>query len=200
MNKSEFLSALWERLAGLPGEDIGRSLDYYSELIDERVEEGLSEEEAVRAIGPLDEVVAQILMETPLPRLVKAKVRRNRALRAWEIILLILGSPIWLPLSIVALVLLLVVFLLVWVLVLVLYAVDLAVAASGIAGIFAAFTQVFSGRLAQGAFLLGGGLVCAGMAVLLFFGFNLVARKVLKLNGKMGLGIKSCLVGKGDAQ
>ena len=199
MNKQEFLSGLWERLAGLPGEDIGRSMDYYSEMIDDRMEEGLSEEEAVRAIGPIDEVVAQILMETSLPKLVKAKVRRNRSPKIWEIILLILGSPIWLPLGIAALAIFLVIYLLLWVLVLVLYVVDLAVAVSGIAGFLGAFAQVFGGRLAQGAFLLGGGLVCAGLAVLLFFGFNIIAGGVVNLSRKMLLGMKSCFIRKGDA-
>lgn len=199
MNKQEFLAELWERLAGLPGEDVGRSMDYYSEMIDDRMEEGLSEEEAVRAIGSMDEAVAQILMETSLPKLVKAKVKRNRAPRAWEIILLILGSPIWLPLSIAALVIFLVICLLIWVLVLVLYAVDLSVAAAGIAGFLGAFAQVFAGRLAQGAFLLGGGLIGVGLAVLLFFAFNLVAKGVLILSKKMLLGVKSCFIRKGDA-
>ena len=199
MNKQEFLSELWDRLAGLPREDIGRSMDYYSEMIDDRMEEGLSEEEAVRAIGPMSEVVAQILMETSLPKLVKAKVKRNRAPKAWEIILLILGSPIWLPLCIAALAIFLVICIIVWVLVLVLYVVDLAVAVSGIAGFLGAVVQVFGGRLAQGAFLLGGGLASIGLAVLLFFGSNIIAKGVLIMSKKTLQGIKSCFIRKGDA-
>ena len=199
MNKQQFLSELWERLAGLPAEDIGQSMDYYSEMIDDRMEEGLSEAEAVRAIGPVDEVVAQILMETPLPKLVKAKVRRKRSAPVGQIVLLILGSPIWLPLCIVALVIFLVCYLLLWVMVLVLYAVDLCVAAVGLSGLLGAFVQVFGGRLAQGAFLLGSGLACAGLAVLLFFGFNLVAKGVFTLSKKMLRGLKACFIGKGDA-
>lgn len=199
MNKQEFLSELWERLAGLPGEDIGRLMDYYSEMIDDRMEEGLSEEEAVRAIGSIDEVVAQILMENSLPKLVKAKVKRNRAPKVWEIILLILGSPIWLPLCVAALVIFLVIYLIILVMVLVLYVVDLSVAAAGIAGFLGAFVQVFGGRLAQGAFLLGGGLACIGLAVLLFFGFNIIAKGLVILSKKMLRGIKSCFIRKGDA-
>ena len=198
MNKQEFLSELWEHLAGLPGDDIGRSMDYYSEMIDDRMEEGLSEEEAVRAIGPMDEVVAQILMETSLPKLVKAKVKRNRAPTVWEMILLILGSPIWLPLCIAALAIFLVIYIIIWVIVLVLYVVDLSVAVSGIAGFLGAFVQVFGGRLAQGAFFLGGGLACIGLAVLLFFGFNIIAKGVLILSKKMLWGIKSCFIRKED--
>ena len=200
MNKLAFLAELRDRLSGLPGEDIGRSMDFYSEMIDDRMEEGLSEEEAVRAIGPIDDVVAQILMETSLPKLVKAKAKRRRSPKVWEIILLILGSPIWLPLCIVALVLLLVFYLLLWVMVLMLYVVDLSVAAAGLSGLLGAFVQVFSGRWAQGAFLFGGGLACAGLAVLLFFGCNIGAKGVLLLSKKMLRGIKACFIGKGDAK
>lgn len=200
MTKREFLSELMERLSGLPGEDIGRSMDFYSEMIDDRMEEGLSEEEAVRAIGPMDDVVTQILMETSLPKLVKAKVTRKRSPKMGTIILLILGSPIWLPLCLVALVLTLVFYLLLWVMVLVLYTVDLSVAAAGLSGGLGAFVQIFSGRLAQGGFLLGSGLACVGLAVLMFFGFNLVTKGMLRLSRKMLRGLKSCLIGKGDAQ
>ena len=201
MNKSEFLSELQDRLAGLPGEDIARSVDYYSEMIDDRMEDGLSEEEAVRAIGPMDEVAAQILTETPLPKLVKARVKRKQSgLRAWEIILLILGSPVWLPLVIAALVIFLAVYLVVWSVILSLYAVDFSVAVSGIAGFAGAFVLAFGGRLAKGVFLLGGGLSCMGLAVLMFFGFNFITKGVLFLSKKMLLGIKSCFIRKGDSQ
>ena len=199
MNKSEFLSELRERLAGLPEEDIARSVDYYSEMIDDRVEEGLSEEEAVRAMGSVEEVAAQILTETPLPKLVKARVRRNRSPRAWEIILLILGSPVWLPLVIAALAIFLTVYLVAWSVILSLYAVDFSVAVSGIAGFAGAFVLAFGGRLAQGVFLFGGGLSCAGLAVLMFFGFNFITKGLLFLSKKMILGIKSCFIRKGDA-
>ena len=199
MTKLAFLSELRDRLSGLPGEDIGRSMDFYSEMIDDRMEEGLSEEEAVRAIGSMDDVVAQILMETSLPKLVN-RARRKRSLTAWEIILLILGSPVWLPLCVTALVLFLVFYLLIWVMVLVLYVVDLSVAVSGLAGLLGIVVQVFSGRLAQGAFLLGGGLVCVGLAVLLFFACNAIAKGVLILSRGMLRGIKACFIGKGDAQ
>ena len=199
MNKLEFLSELRDRLPGLPGEDIGRSMDYYSEMIDDRMEEGLSEEEAVKAIGPMDEVIAQILMETPLPKLVRAKVKRKRSVSTGQIVLLILGSPVWLPLSIVILGILLVFYLLLWVLVLVLYAVDLCVTVVGLSGFLGACVQMFGGRLAQGAFLLGVGLACAGLAVLLFFGSSLIAKGVLILGRKMLRAIKSCFIGKGDA-
>ena len=42
MNKQEFLDALQGGLSGLPKEDLQRILDFYSEIIDDCVEDGLS--------------------------------------------------------------------------------------------------------------------------------------------------------------
>ena len=47
MNKAQFLCELEKLLYGLPQEDIKQSLDYYSEIIDDRIEDGLSEYDAI---------------------------------------------------------------------------------------------------------------------------------------------------------
>ena len=75
MKKNEFLWGLAEGLRGLPPEDLERWVDYYREMIDDRMDEGLSEEEAVADLGSLEQIRDQILTETPLPRLVKESVR-----------------------------------------------------------------------------------------------------------------------------
>jgi uncharacterized membrane protein len=49
MGKQEFLTRLGKALSGLPREDIEERLNFYSEMIEDRMEEGLSEEEAVAA-------------------------------------------------------------------------------------------------------------------------------------------------------
>ena len=94
MKKNEFLLELKERLVGLPETDMKQSLDYYTEMIDDRMEDGLSEEEAVAAIGDLDEIVRQILTETPHPPATVKKEQKNqkRGLEVWMIVLLVLGA------------------------------------------------------------------------------------------------------------
>ena len=123
MNKKEFLDILQARLAGLPQEDVKRSLEFYGEMIDDRTEEGMDEQQAVKEIGSVDEVVAQILSETPLQRLIKEKAKPSRTLRAWEIALLALGSPIWASLLLAAACIFFSVYILIWSLVLVIYCV-----------------------------------------------------------------------------
>ena len=100
MNKREFLEELQKRLAGLPQSDIEQTIDFYEEMIEERLEEGKSEEEAIAEIGSIEDIVSQIILDTPLPKLVKERMKPKRALRVWEIVLLALGSPIWISLGI----------------------------------------------------------------------------------------------------
>ena len=97
MNKEQFLIELASALAGLPEEDIERSLEFYSEMIDDRIEDGLSEEEAVAALGSIDEIRAQIIKDTPLSRIVRECVKPTHKPGGFEIALLIIGFPIWFP-------------------------------------------------------------------------------------------------------
>ena len=40
MTKKEFLDELKKGLLGIPEEDINRSIEFYSEMIDDRIEDG----------------------------------------------------------------------------------------------------------------------------------------------------------------
>ena len=95
MNKQEFLEQLRKGLSGLPQNDIEEGLTFYSEMIDDRMDEGLSEEEAVSAIGSVDEIVKQVVADIPLAKIAKESIKPKRRLSAGEIVLLALGSPIW---------------------------------------------------------------------------------------------------------
>ena len=96
MNKQQFLDAIRDKIGVLPPQDRERSLDFYSEIIDDRMEDGLTEEQAVEAVGSVEEVSAQILSEAQLPSAEPARIPRK--IRVWEIVLLILGAPLWISL------------------------------------------------------------------------------------------------------
>lgn len=65
MNKEQFLSELSRRLDGLNGNDLYRTLEYYAEMIDDRVEDGMSEEAAVAALGDLEAIAREIMQDAP---------------------------------------------------------------------------------------------------------------------------------------
>ena len=198
MNKQTFLSELRSRLSGLPQEDIDGHIGFYEVMIDDRIEEGLPEEEAVADVGSIDEIVTQILADYPLSKLVKEKVKPKRKLRAWEIILLILGSPIWLALLIAAFAVILSLYIILWSLILVLWAVEISFMASTLACVAGAVILAVNGQGLLGLACLGAGLLLAGLSIFLFFGCKAATKGAAILTKKIALGIKSLLLGKGD--
>ena len=198
MNKLEFLDALKRELSGFPEDEIKKSTDYYSEMVDERIDDGMTEEDAVAAIGSVDEIVSKIMSEISFPRLLKAKVKQKRTLKPWEIILIVLGSPIWLPLFVSAAIIILTVYIVLWSIIISLYAVNLSFAISGIVGIIASFAYIPSGNAAAGFLFIGGGLICAGVSILLFFGFNQITKGILNLSKKIIHDIKIRFMKRGE--
>ena len=196
MDKKEFLSALEAQLAGLPEADLQASLDFYAEMLDDLTEGGMTEQEAVASLGSVDAIAQEILMDTPLPKLIKAKMKPKRRMRAWEIILIAVGSPVWLPILIALFAVALSLYITLWAVVLSLYAADLAFAISAPAGIVAAILLFVQGEAAGGLLFFGAGLVLAGLTVLWFLLCNLTAKGTWLL-GKLTLrGIKACFVRK----
>lgn len=53
MNKNDFNAELRKELNGLPDSDIQRSIDFYTEMIEDKIEDGMTEENAFRNWKPL---------------------------------------------------------------------------------------------------------------------------------------------------
>ena len=62
MKKEEYLSALREKLTGLPLAEIEDRVAFYEEMIEGRMAEGVPEELAITALGPVDVVAEHCLM------------------------------------------------------------------------------------------------------------------------------------------
>lgn len=196
MNKQEFLAELRKGLHGLPPNDIEERLTFYSEMIDDRMEEGITEGEAVSGIGTVDEVISQIVTETSLSKLVKEKVRPKRALRMWEIVLLTLGSPIWLSLLLAVFAVIFAVYVTVWSVIVALWAVELALISGVICGVLSFVILIVQVNVAAGIAMLGAGIACAGLSIFLFFGCKETTKGLLFLTKKMISGIKSIFIGR----
>ena len=200
MLKQAFLDALRQGLCGLPQNDIEERIAFYGEMIDDRMEEGLSEEEAVSAIGPVDEIVKQTIADIPLTKLVKEKIRPKHALRAWEIVLLVLGFPLWLPLLIAATVIVLALYIVLWVLVIALWAIEVSFWAAAAASLIAAVVYFANGHMPTGFAAIGAALILAGLAIFLLFGCIAASKGAGKLAKKIALGIKSLFIRKENAK
>jgi hypothetical protein len=96
--KTDYLNRLAACIAQTPGTEILKALSFYEEMIDDRIEDGISEAEAVAGLESPEAAAQTILNELPpVPRTV-VKTRRRSEPLFWT--LLILGSPIWLSLGI----------------------------------------------------------------------------------------------------
>ena len=194
MNKTEFTEQLRAALKGLAEEDLKKSVDYYEEMIDDRMEDGIPEEEAVNGLGSIDEIKDKILKEIPITNIVKEKIKPKRSLAGWEIALLVIGSPVWVPIVLSLIITGLSIYMTFWIIILSLYVTDLSLFISGILGIVAAFMQ--TNGFATGLFLSGIGITLTGVSVLLFFGFNQITKWMFILSKKFLLWLKKLFVGE----
>lgn len=124
MNKKEFLKKLRKKLSGLPRADIEEQLAFYSEMIDDRIEEGSSEREAVAAIGEID-LVAQRIKEERSSADGGEKTKSPRKMSTGEVLLAVIGFPIWFPLLLIALSVMLSLYAVLWSLIIAVWAVEL---------------------------------------------------------------------------
>lgn len=200
MNKREFIERLTAALAGLSESDIKESVAYYAEMIDDRTEDGLSEEEAIAAIGSPEDAARQILMDMPLSKVVRARVKPKRKIEGWEIALLIIGAPLWLPLLIVAIAVFFTVYVVMWSILVVFFACDVSLAATALGAVASSVITFVSGNGASAAFLLGGGIVCAGLAIFAFFGCTALTKALVIASKKILLATKSCFIRKEAAK
>ena len=196
MNKNEFLSALEKELRGLPREDIEERLDFYSEMIDDKIEDGLSEEAAVAELGPAWKIAEQIVAKTPLVKIAKEKIKPKRGLKAWEIVLLALGSPIWLSIGIAVFAVIFSVYVSLWSVIVSLWAVFASFIASAVGGVAAGVVFIALGHTASGLAAVGAGAVLGGLSIFTFIGCRAITRGAVILTGKFALGIKSLFIKK----
>lgn len=196
MKKLEFILALNNKLTGLPKSEIEERINFYVEMIEDRMEEGLSEEEAVAAVGNIDEIAEQIIADIPLSKIAKEKIKPKRELKAWEIVLLILGFPLWFPLIIAAVSVVFSFYAVLWSVIITLWAAFAAVIGTAFGVFTFGFYSAFSGKLLVGLALIGASLAYAGASILLFFGCKAVTNGLLLLTKKIVLAIKNCFVKK----
>ena len=198
MDKLDFLMQLQTLLRPLSEEDQQRSIDYYAETIDDRMEEGLMEEEAVAALGSPEEIARSILAETPIPPAPVQQKQKQRRLHWWEIVLLVLGFPVWFSLLVAAASVVFSLWISLWSVVISLYATAVALAASAVGCIFGSFFMIGDGAgILMAAF--GAAFVCAGLSILLFILSNLAAKGMMKLTKLTWNGLKNIFTGKEKA-
>ena len=173
MNKQEFLAELRARLSDPPRTDTEERLTFYSEMIDDRMEEGLSEEDAVAAIGSVDEIADQIRSENQsadqayqIGAEAVQTASPQTGISAGRIALIILTFPLWTT----AYCFILTGILLIWsVIFLVPWSMFVGFSGAAIGTVPAAVLYLFESYPIAALYVAGSGLLSAGLAVFTFF-------------------------------
>lgn len=196
MNKQEFLSALTGALSGIPQKEQREALAYYEEMIDDRIEDGMSEQDAISAVGTPDEIAKAVIANVPMGKLVRERVKPKRSLRTWEIVLIVLSSPVWVPLLLAAAIVVLALYIVLWTLVAVVWVVGAAFAVGAVAGIACTVPTIFTGNVSVSLLYAGAGLALAGLSIFTYIGARAATRGTAKLSKIIWLGLKRALVRK----
>ena len=210
MSKQEFIDELRAKLSKLHNVDIEERLRFYEEMISDRMEDGLSEEDAISGIGSIDEIYLQISQDAPKTHLSLDKAKQKTELhRRKKIIILSSTAIIWAPIlialaasalaiavSIVAVLISL--FVTLWALIASVWTIFAAFALSAPAAVLIAILNVFSGNILPGIAILGGGMVVAGLAIFAFFGAIYSTKGSAILTKKSYFGITNLIRKIGD--
>ena len=192
MNKTEFLTALRHALGKLPSYEVEQSIAFYAEMIDDRIEDGMDEQDAVAALGPIDAIAAQIIAETPpVP---KAIAKANTGNRTLNIVLLAVLSPIWVTLVLAFAATVLMVYLSIWMVVVSLWAVVVMLLLCGPIGLFGLAWCMAIGYPLSGVWMLGCGLAGAGLGLFSWFGVVAASKGLVNLTHSFARGVKSLFV------
>lgn len=193
MNKNEFLSELRKKLAQLPESEIQKHIAYYDEMIADRIEDGMTEKEAVSSLEDVAVIAERILQDTSLPILVKTKVRPQKGWTATAIILAIIGSPIWLSLLLALGAVIAAVFCALWGVAVAAVGIVAAVVITGVLLLLSPFFMIGSG-LPTALMCFGAGIGAIGIALLCVVGVKYLVKGIVWLCREIGKGIKSVFI------
>jgi uncharacterized membrane protein len=196
LNKNEFILELRKRLKGLPEKEISECITFYSEIIDDYIEEGLSEEKAVSKVGDIDMVISQIIDDTPLSKIIKDNVKTDGKIRGWQIALLIIGSPVWLSLLIASFSVILSLYISFWAIIISLWSVFVSFIAASFGITLAGIIIILSNYKLSGIAMIAAGLVCAGLSIFLFYGCKYATKGILFVSKTALISIKRYFIKK----
>lgn len=192
MTKKEFCDGLRQALHGLPRQEIEQTLHYYSEIIADRMEEGMTEEQAVSKMEPMHVIARRVIADFRG----SAAPQTRAKLSGFMIALLILGFPLWFPLLATGFGLMVVALTMAWVFVLVLWAVCLGLFSGGVAAILGLILgTIYTGFPWFGQ--IGLGMAAMGLSVFLFYGAKAAIPIAMGATVRLVSGIKKGFVRRG---
>ncbi len=166
MTKVEFLDKLKSKLGHMPYSEVEKIINYYTELIDDKIEDNLEEKDVIKSLGSIDKIVKDIENDNDTINVVSKRVKNvydNSDKKVLWMLLLVFGFPIWISI----LAVLGSLYLTVLILFLTLFIILISFLISGIVMIFSGFSfsviNMYTSILSFGL-----GFVFIGLSFLLF--------------------------------
>ena len=186
MTKQEFLLQLNRALTGLPQDEIEERLTFYSEMIDDRVEEGLSEEEVIKNIGDPQDVAAQIKADFAPNKENKEPDKKKYKWHwgPWEIVLLILAAPLIISVASGVLSAAVSLYAGIWTTIICLWAGVASLWGITLGGFISGFGMIFTGAAIPGLSVIAVAIFSAGLSIFAFFAANLAGKWTVILTKK----------------
>lgn len=139
------------------------------------------------------------MADIPLAKIAKERIRPKRRLNAGEILLLVLGSPIWLSLGIAAVAVILSLYVSVWAVIVSMWAVFGSLVVGAVSGVLECAIFAAGGSGALSLVMLAAGLICAGLSIFAFYGCRAATKGILTLTKSTAVWIKKCFIRKEEA-
>lgn len=201
MLREEYLSQLREKLTQNNIQGIDAMIEFYGEAIDDRIEDGMSEEDAVAAMEDTDSIVKNAKLDKPIASLMADKVKEKHKEASSSghgtlfTVLAIVGFPIWFPLLIAFFAVIFSLYISMWAVVVSLYSVELSFGVASLASLFG-IAAYFMGQipLETAIALLGCSLLFAGLAIILWRPIVALTKWMIKLIKVVFRAIKSMFV------
>jgi uncharacterized membrane protein len=193
MNKEDFRYALRKKLAQLPNDEIDKSISYFDEMIADRMEDGMSEEEAVKEFENVNEIAEKIMTEMSMYKLVKTRVKPEKDYTILEILLLVLGFPVWFPLIISFFAIVASIFITIFSIIFSFYAVFVGIFILGIAGLICS-PMIFVNNFYTGLLMLSVSLMLIGFSVFLFYAVTFISKKMIEMMKLAWMRIKKAFI------
>ncbi len=190
MTKQEFLLQLHRALSGLPQNEVEERLTFYSEMIDDRIEEGLSEEEVIESIGSVQGVADQIKADFAPASKEKKKEKYKWHWGPWEIVLFILALPLLISVASGILSTVVSLYVGIWSVVISLWACVVALWGTAIGGLISGFGMIFTGAPIPGLAVIAVAIFAVGLSIFAFFGAHLAGKWTVILTKKFFIWLK----------
>ena len=194
MKKSEFLNLLQLSLKGFPKDDIAKTIQYWDEMISDKVEDGMKEEDVIKDLS-IEEIVGNTLSAIPLKKLIKEKTKNTKG---WKIAFWISTFYIWVPILISIIAAIFSVYVSLWAGVVSLGAGGIACVVSGPVAILTGLVKMLTISFPFGALMCGLGITAIGLGILLGVLTIKTAQWMIIFGKKLFLWTKKLCVRRGD--